>query len=150
MAAVVLQQEGSRKPGNRDVLKGTRQPHQFNTSVKFWCSPQAQKGSLIAGCMRFCSWIQINTLLYTGWFVIATNTMSFDPQSFLETRVWAEGAVTPLVWPVCLTCLGLTPQMVKPLHPEWKPLTASSSEELFTKVLQGLGSGRGCQMRKTD
>lgn len=41
--------------------------------------------------------------------------------------------MTPLVCPVDATCLELTPRMVKPLHPELKPLALSNSEEFSAK-----------------
>lgn len=41
--------------------------------------------------------------------------------------------VTPPVWSVCPRCLGLTPQMVKPLHLALKQLTLSNREEFSTK-----------------
>lgn len=144
MAAVILKQEGSKKPGNRGVLKRTRQPDQLNTSMKFQRSLQAQKGNLTG--MRLSTKIEINTSLYTRWFVVATDMVSSDPYSSRNPSV-SRGGETPLVWP---TCLALTLQMVKLLHPERKLLVLSSRGELFTKVLQGLGSGRGCQRRKTD
>lgn len=70
MAAVIPKQEGSKKPGNRGVLKRTRQPDQLNISVKFQRSLQAQKGNLTG--LRLSTKIEINTFLYTSWFVVAT------------------------------------------------------------------------------
>lgn len=120
MAAVIPKQEGSKKPGNRGVLKRTRQPDQLNISVKFQRSLQAQKGNLTG--MRLSTKIEISTFLYTSWFVVATIGCLLT-HIYLETWVWVE--VVRRLW------FGLCAPLVRRWLPRWWSHCIQKGNELF-------------------